>query len=117
LCCGRCGSCWPCGACQACGVQHDRHRPRRAPAMAGRAARGPGVRREGEQLWLLAAGDRGKAEGDSEGAGGEMITAEQLWAAVRRGESDATIAARIGRSERGVRHLRKKYGVPSATQL
>lgn len=46
-----------------------------------------------------------------------MITAEQLWAAVRRGESDATIAARIGRSERSVRYLRTKYRVPSATQL
>lgn len=46
-----------------------------------------------------------------------MITADQLWAAVKRGESDATIAARIGRSERSVRYLRTKYRVPSATKL
>ena len=46
-----------------------------------------------------------------------MITADQLWAAVKRGESDATIGMRIGRSEKVIRTLRKKYGIPTGTQL
>lgn len=46
------------------------------------------------------------------------ITAAQLWAAVLRGETDIMIAWRAGlTSNRSVRKLRKRYGIPSARDL